>query len=116
MDDESFPLSVMGYIFDCFYQRGFLTGVNWRKSLDGDTHAAVCKCGRGVFGSSIDDAVEKLRQSYSILRTTEHFHWQDTIDFNVILGFDSTWIMGTIRHPELLGNLGIENPSGEEES
>ena len=109
MNNDEFQLKVGGYTFDCYYQQGFL-GNRWKETADGDTWVAVCKCGRGVFGSSQTDAVEKLRNSYSILRPTEHFHWEGTVNFNVILGFDESWIMGTIRAPELLAELDEEKP------
>jgi hypothetical protein len=104
-DPDCFPLIVGAYRFDCYYQRGTLHGSKWVNSANGESHVAVCKCGRGVFGTSLDDVVAKLKNSYSILRPTEHFHWQETLDFNVILGFDKSWIMGTIRFPELLDQL-----------
>ncbi len=103
--DAEFPLKVGDYAFKCYYQRGALHGGTWKKSPDGKTHVAVCKCGRGVFGISLDDVVDKLRRTYAILRPNEHFHWEDTTKFNVILGFDGTWIMGTIQDPGLLGDL-----------
>lgn len=105
MDKDWFPLKVGKYMLDCFYQRGSLLGGRWDKSENGDHHIAVCKCGKGVFGSSMDDAVEKLKKSYSILRPTEHFHYQDTMECNVILGLNDSWIMGTIKAPELLNGL-----------
>jgi len=115
-DADQMPLVVGDYRFDCYYQRGALKNGAWKKSQDGDSYVAVCKCGRGVFGTSLDDAVEKLKKSYSILKDTEHFHWEDTIKFNVILGYDRNYVMGTIRAPELLNQLdkeidGCDDPS-----
>jgi hypothetical protein len=102
MDKDQFPLQVGSYRFDCFYQRGHYQDDLWQQSEIGPLHVAVCKCGCGVIGESIDDAIDKLKKSYSILRSNEHWHWQDTPRFNVILGSDGKWIMGTITQPDLL--------------
>jgi hypothetical protein len=59
-----------------------------QKSDDGPLHAAVCKCGSGVIGNSIDDAIEKLRQSYDYNGDDGHRHHEDTPRFNIILGSD----------------------------
>lgn len=105
MDNDWFPLRVGQYAFDCFYQQGNLIEGRWAKSKEGDSHLAACKCGKGAFGTSMDDAVDKLIKSYSILRPAEHFHYQGTLDCNVILGIDHNWIMGTIKAPELLVDI-----------
>src|SRR5208283_378123 len=105
MDKDWFPLKVGEYIFDCFYQRGNLVGDHWEKSDTGDAHIAVCKCGKGAFGDSIDDAVEKLKKSYSIVRPTEHFHFQGALECSAILSIPESGTMGTISPPELLVDL-----------
>src|SRR5947209_4604079 len=105
MDKDQFLLTVGGYRFECFYQRGTYQDDLWQQSDNVDLHADVCKCGRGVIADSIDDAVEKLKYSYSILRDEEHWHLQGTLRFNVILGTDGKWIMGTITEPDLLDKI-----------
>lgn len=115
MDKDWFPLRVDQYAFDCFYQQGNLIGSCWVTSSAGDTHLAVCKCGKGVFGTSMDDAVEKLKQSYTLMCPTEHFHLQGTMECNVILGRNESWIMGTVKAPELLGSLsGDQTPESSQ--
>jgi len=42
----------------------------------------------GVIGNSIDDAIEKLRQSYDYIGDDGHRHHEDTPRFNIILGSD----------------------------
>jgi hypothetical protein len=102
VDNDEFVLQVKGYRFQCFYQRGHYQDDLWQKADDGLLHAAVCKCGCGVVADSIDDAIEKLKQSYGSVRENGHWHWQDTPRFNVIMGTDGKWIMGTITQPDLL--------------
>jgi hypothetical protein len=104
MDIDEFPLLVKGHIFQCFCQRGcYGEDFRWRQSDTGNKWAAVCKCGNGVCGDSLDDAVEKLKKSYLAVRDGEHWHYQDTPRFNIILGTDGKWIMGTITDRTLLG-------------
>ena len=116
MDQDWFPLQIGQHSFDCFYQQGLLIGEYWMKSESGDQHLAVCKCGKGVFGTSMDDAVEKLKQSYTLMRPTEHFHLQGTMECNVILGRNESWIMGTVIVSDLLKNLPNETPTAPERS
>jgi len=116
MDPDEFPLLVKGFRFDCYYQQGFFTGGEWKKSPDGPHHIAVCRCGCGVFGTSLQDAVDKLKASYSALRPTEHSHCGETVDCNVLFAVGKTWVMGTVRHSELLDKvIGIDNHPNETE-
>ncbi len=87
-DKDWFPLLVRGYRFDCFLQQGHFPEGVWEQSDNGDKWVAVCKCGWGAYGDSLDDAVENLKKSYFLLRDERHWHYLGAAHFNVIRGTD----------------------------
>ena len=106
-DKDEFPLLVSGSVFTCYLQRGSYVGGRWQGSPEGELYAAVCNCGKGVCGNSVDDAVSRLRSSYYAVRENYHLHFQEACSFNIIsaIGEEKGWVMGTVKDPDLLSEI-----------
>ena len=95
---DEFPLAIGDYRVTCYYQQGFFDGSRWKRSAEGDKHIAVCGCGRAVVAESLQEAVDKLHDSFVILPTRRHSHSQDTVpipEFEILR-----------RHPGLIIRYG----------